>query len=146
MKLWYPRVLSEDQTLDEVLRGRSISRYGDGELRLMLGGTSASQKANRKLAQELVRILTDPDQRVLPCIPNARSSSPKAANWEKYTISKITNHYTLGVYGSSFVTRPDSAPWIDNLDYWGKMRSIWSRKDVTLVAGSQRSLTPQNMP
>jgi hypothetical protein len=30
----YPRVLSEDETLDAALAGRSLARYGDGELRI----------------------------------------------------------------------------------------------------------------
>ena len=145
MKLYYPNVLSEDATLDEILKGRSVARYGDGEIRLMFGGTSASQKADKSLAVELRMILMDSDPRVLPCIPNARSKTPKAKNWEKYTIPKITTKYTLPVYGSSFITRPDSAPWIDRPDYWDRMTSIWAGKDVTLVIGSQRSLTPARM-
>lgn len=145
MKLWYPKVLSEDETLDLAIKGRSLSRYGDGELRLMLGGTSASQKACPRLAGELLRILSNPDPRVLPCIPNARSATPKVSNWEKYTITKITKHYQLKEYGSAFVTRPDSAPWIDREDYWEKIRSLWNGKDVTLVIGSGRSLTSDNM-
>lgn len=145
MKLFYPRVLSEDETLDQALRGRNLSRYGDGELRLMLGGTAASQKADPGLAKELSRILADPDPRILACIPNAHSESPKAKNWSGYTISKFTDHYKLKTYGSSFITRPDSAPWIDRPDYWEKIKSIWSGKDVVLVIGSKRSLTPDNM-
>jgi hypothetical protein len=145
MKLFYPRVFSEDVTLDKILQGRSAARYGDGEIRLMLGGSSASQRPDPRLAQELLQILADPDPRILPCIPNLRSATPKAANWEKYATPKITNCYKLPCYGSSFITRPDSAPWIDRREYWANVRSLWDGKEVTLVKGSDRSLTRLRM-
>ncbi len=139
VKIWYPKVLSEDETLDIALNGRSISRYGDGELRLALGGTSASQEANPELKRELQRILAVPSK-ALPCIPNYAIPSPKKANWEKYAIPKFTNLYKLKEYGSSLITRPDTAPWIDRDDYWEKVRGFWKGRDVVLVNGGDRSL------
>jgi Glycosyltransferase GT-D fold len=144
--LFYPQILNEDETLAQAINGRNLSRYGDGELRLMLGGSAASQKPDSRLAKELAQVLSDPDPRVLPCIPRAWCGSPKDGNWEKYAIPKVTNHYKLPVYGSAFITRPDSAPWIDRKDYWARVRSLWAGRDVTLVIGSQRSLTVEAMP
>jgi len=141
----YPKVLSEDETLDLAISGRSIARLGDGELRIMCGGTSPSQAADKNLARELQSIVSL-KREVLPCIPNLTKKSPKYQNWMKYTENKFMKFYIRPIYGSAFISRPDSAPWIDRTDYWEKMRSLWKDKDVVLVAGSDRSLTPEKMP
>ncbi len=44
------------------------------------------------------------------------------------------------VYGSSFITRPDSAPWIDEPAYWQRVIDLWRGRDVVLVRGSSKSL------
>lgn len=135
----YPKVLSEDETLDLALAGRSLARYGDGELRVILGGNCISQIKDHKLGAELRQILTESGP-CLPCIPNVNTKSPKRKNWEHYATSAYTQLYKLPEYGSSFISRPDSAPWIDRHDYWDKVKQFWIGKDVVLVKGTERSL------
>jgi hypothetical protein len=138
----YPEVLSEDNTLEFALQGRSLARYGDGELRLALGGTASAQRTQHpKLKQELREILAEP-QKVLVCIPNAKAPTPKAANWERYATGRYRELLQQPVYGSSFITRPDSAPWINRPEYWNRMRQLWSGRKIILVVGTARSLTP----
>lgn len=134
----YPRVLSEDETLDRALAGDSIARYGDGELSLALGGSCVFQKPNPVLARELVKILTRPRPNLLVCIPNIEAPTKKS--WRKYGEDRFRSLYNDGPYGSAFITRPDSAPWIDRPDYWEKLSRLWIGKDVTLVQGTQVSL------
>ena len=139
----YPEVLSEDTTLEFALKGRSIARYGDGELRICLGGTASAQRErDDRLTKELVRILALP-QKALVCIPNLFSDprTPKFESWRKYTHPQWTALYKQPLYGSAFITRPDSAPWIDRPDFWRKVRELWNRKTVVLCAGTQKSLT-----
>lgn len=127
----YPDVMSEDETLDAALRGTSIARYGDGELRLCAGGVSRSQCRDEKMIEELVDILRFPSD-ALVCIPNIRPS-PRVRNWRPYLDEKYVGLYKLLCYGSAFISRPDSAPWIDRPDYWQKIRSLWTNENVTLV-------------
>ena len=134
----YPKVLTEDETIDLALSGRSLARYGDGELRLAVGSKSITQRADRTLAAELRSILTE-EKTVLPCIPTMEKG-PKLTNWKTYASDTYVKFYTLEQYGSSLVTRPDSAPWIDRHDYWDKVTRLWRDQDVTLVLGTQRSL------
>lgn len=142
----YPVVLSEEATLDAALNGKSIARYGDGELRLALGGKAISQEPHPKLAAELRAILNS--SFVLPCIPRVSKDLPedKKEVWAKYRQAQYVNLYDMNrAYGSAFITRPDSAPNIDNPDYWRKVKQLWDGKDVTLVIGSERSLTTSMM-
>jgi hypothetical protein len=70
------------------------------------------------------------------CIPNALSATPKSESWARYTEPKFTALYGEQVFGSSFITRPDSAPWIDRPDYWDKVERLWRGQDITLVLGT----------
>lgn len=136
----YPPVLSEDETLKIGLGGVNLARYGDGELSLALGGDCVSQVRDKSLAAELRRILVLPSGGCLPCIPNVFAPGTKPA-WAKYAGARYSSLYLPDYpYGSAFITRPDSAPWIDRPDYWARVESLWSRRRVVLVKGTERSL------
>jgi hypothetical protein len=131
------KVLSEEETLDLALAGASLSRFGDGELKLALGRDCVSQKADPKLAIELRRILKGPaGSGALVCIPNY-GATPRTDVWDRYATPQHTALFGPGPYGSAFVSRPDSAPWIDTPDYWAKVELLWTDKDVTLVLGDE---------
>jgi hypothetical protein len=138
----YPRVLGELATLEAVHVGRSIARYGDGELKIAKGADAKSQAGNPELARRLRAILLDAGERCLVAIPNiATDATPKLDFWRQYRDQRWTRFYSRGVtYGSSFITRPDSAPWIDNADYWQRVIDLWRGLDVVLVRGSSKSL------
>lgn len=140
----YSVVLSEDETIDRALAGSSLARFGDGEFRLACGGTSLTQKRDARLTAELREILSTPGP-ALVCVPHARADSPKRANWASYAQPKYLDLLKLDAYGSAFITRPDSAPWIDRGDYWDKVVDLWRNKDVILVAGTERSLTVERL-
>lgn len=131
----YPKVMTEDETIDRALSGQSISRFGDGELRLALGRASVSQVAASPLRGELVTILRNKGP-ALVCIPNVHSATPNDRTWANYATADYVRLYGPGEFGSSFVTRPDSAPWIDRPDYWEKVSKLWADRDAVLVAGS----------
>jgi len=134
-----PHVLTEDQTLETARLGRSIARFGDGELRLAVGGQSISQKADPKLAAELRNILVGPTK-ALVCLPRIHCDGPNDKGWLRYWEPRYSRYYGQSIYGSTHMTRPDSAPWICRQDYWDKVRSLWAGKAVTLVKGTERSL------
>jgi hypothetical protein len=143
----YPDVLTERETIQAALDGRSLARYGDGELKLMLGRDSVSQRYDRDLGRALQRILLATDGPCLPCIPRLRPRGPKAEFWKQYERQPYLGFYkSRGRYGSSFVTRPDSAPAINVPDYWALVRQLWAERDVVLVRGSGKSLTPERLP
>lgn len=141
MKTW-PRVLSEDQTLELVLAGRSIARYGDGEFKLCLGHSIKSQRHEPRLAMRLRKILTLEDVDCLVGIPNLHAKTKPF--WDSFRRPVYTSLFRKdGVYGSAFISRPDSAPWIARDDYYDRVESLWRGLEVTLVRGSGKSLTAQ---
>lgn len=133
----YPKVMSEWDTMQAAVNGRSIARLGDGELRLLDGGTSISQVGGHALALEMRFVLTG-HHGALTCIPHM--DGPKfGKTWCKYQMDKYIRYYTRSEYGSAFVTRPDSAPWIDTPEYWQLTRQLWKDKDVTLVISEEHT-------
>jgi hypothetical protein len=140
----YPDVYDEEKTLDLALDGWSLARYGDGEMSIMTGGNCVSQVFDKRLAGELREIAksewSNAETKLLPCIPNA-FRSPRLAWRQKWADGKYAALYDPAfAYGSSFITRPDSAPWIDTPAYWAKVRQLWTGRDVVLVKGTERSL------
>lgn len=126
-------VINEYETIDLALRGASLARFGDGELRLAVGGSCSSQRAHANLQRELSEILSHP-RAALTCIPNF-ARTPRKDVWDKYAKKPYAKLYQAVRYGSSFITRPDNAPWIDTPEYWSRVRQLWEGKVVTIVAG-----------
>jgi hypothetical protein len=135
----YPRVMNEQLTMELAAHsGMSLARFGDGELRLCYMGKHIAQKADKRLADELRAILQN--STAVCCIPNSLAPNGKPVMWgpTRYASPEYTSLYNASrTYGSSFVTRPDSAPWIDTPHYWRMCRSLWADKDVTLVIGTR---------
>lgn len=145
----YPRVLGEFETLRLVLSGRSLARYGDGELKMSarVAGIK-SQVADKRLSERLAGILKESGD-CLVGLPNIHAvleqhvSDQKVEHWSKYL-----SYRSLLVdrpYVSAFVTRPDSAPWINTPEYWSMVESLWAGQDVTLVRGSGKSLVAADL-
>lgn len=139
----YPEVLDEIETLNRVVSGASIARYGDGEFKMCRGSGIKSQGPHPRLSQRLREILVDSGD-CLVGIPNIRSDTPKAEFWGKQM--RFARLLQEGrPYVSSFITRPDSAPWINTEAYWLQLESLWVGQPVTLVRGSAKSLTAEDL-
>lgn len=134
-------IIGEEETL-EACNQQSVTRYGDGELRCAIGGGCSSQVADTKLAFELSEIMHNKVPGLLVCIPNF-NRGPRIKSWAKYKEGKFAPLYRQAEYGSAFITRPDSAPWIDTPEYWQNVRRLWSGKDITLVVGDTKSITKE---
>jgi hypothetical protein len=145
---YYPVVKDEFETLDLVLAGKSIARYGDGEYNLVRGGNCVSQRRAPGVAGELQRILKSEDPRLLVAIPRLDPRSPKNANWLRCSTAGRYGDFLdpRKTYYSAFITRPDSAPWIATKEYFDKVESLWAGQDVTMVYGSTRSLSKEFPP
>jgi hypothetical protein len=144
----YPTVHDELTTVRMVLDGRSLARFGDGEVRLAIGGSAVSQKFSKGLRNELRRIAAQSKTKALVGIPNVNSHTPLFDKcWKNHSQPKYRALWNQkAYYCSSFITRPDSAPWINTKEYWTELAGLWVGRAVTLVVGTDAtSLTPDNM-
>jgi hypothetical protein len=141
MMVSYPQVRDEEDTLRTVLSGRSIARFGDGEFKIAAGSGCVSQVPDKNLRDELRKILYDLSDDCIVGIPRLDPRSPKYENWKKYEPKYPRFLNEKKRYYSSLITRPDSAPWIYNRDFFWRIESLWRGEEVVLVHGSDRSLT-----
>lgn len=130
----YPRVRNEFATLEMLLRGYSIARFGDGEFKMIDGKGYRREPTNKRLGAEMLRVLRAPHPRCIVGIPTMNPKGPKYANWARHQkrFERILEGSTVDYY-SAFISRPDSAPWIRTRDFATKVETPWRGKCVAVV-------------
>lgn len=137
----YPQVLTERETLDRLAAGASIGRYGDGELKLCLGRSACAQEYNPQISARLRQVLVSNHERFIVGIPRIADRSMMDAQkqhfWSQYMAERYISLYDMHkTYGSAFVTRPDSIPDLNCLEYFERVKRLWEAKDVILINGN----------
>jgi hypothetical protein len=137
----YPQVIGEFKTINAVLSGKSLARFGDGELKLMDGGGYMREPGCAELGSELLKVLQDPDVNCLVGIPTMSPAGPKYDNWMRHAerFAKILRPNDV-CYHSAFITRPDSAPWINVGKFAAKVESIWKDKRVAVLSEPENKI------
>lgn len=139
-------VLNEFETLEKLHAGLSIGRVCDGELNILQGRNIKSQDAHPRLASLMKVVLRESGKgKFLGGIVRRDSASPNQRNIEACLRPRYMPYYTASLYGSCYITRPDCAPWINTQEYWTRFEDLWRDRDVILVRGSGKSLTPERM-
>jgi len=136
----YPQVIGEGETLAALLNGKSIARYGDGELKLVDVQGYSREPPSYELADELYKILRRPNKNCLVGIPTMSPEGPKYLNWMRHEsrFLKVLNPDVQ--YYSSFITRPDSAPWINTREFASMFERIWLGRQVTVMCENGSSI------
>ncbi len=143
----YPSVAGEFETVTELSRGKSIARFGDGEFKLIDGKEYLREPANEKLGAELLEVLQRPAANCLVGIPTMDAAGPKYQNWlrHKARFAKLiaegpSVESQSSTYYSAFITRPDSAPWINCVEFARKMESLWQGKRAVVLCERDNSI------
>ncbi len=142
------KILDEWATIKQLRRGLSIARFGDGEFNIMMGGRAKLQAPSDTLAVALADIASTANDRCLVGVPRYYDGMParKAQFWAKYRNNDgLNSKFILPVYGSAFVTRPDSVPEINDRRYYDYVRSLWDDRPVLLVEGKDQKFTKAGM-
>lgn len=148
------QIMSDEETIDKILAGYSISRYGDGELQWMLGTNENSfQKGSPKLKKRLLEVFNSNEKNHLVCLTNAFTEMDNFAyddklfwqllirkNWSMYkTVIKLDR-----LYGNANLSRPYM---LYNNKYKKKagakfeyIKKIWDNKKILIVEGEKTRL------
>ena len=120
-----------------------MARYGDGDFAVMRGQQDRYQKCEPKLAHALARSLSDPSPYVLNAIVPAPAEGPGNYRWICFWEANagIIGLLPKRTYGSASLSRMDSCPQNHTAEFWLKVSQLWKDSDITLVHGSERSLT-----
>ena len=138
------------ETMEEIHYGKSIARWGDGEIRLMLQPEFelSFQRPNPQLAIELVRILENYDaifQNTLLAFPTVFTSRMWMGIWaDSWHLLKPILEQSSSKWGNTHISRPlfFQKHGQAAIDAW---RSVWDGKNVCVIAGkgSRFELIPE---
>lgn len=145
-----PTVRSVDETLEKLREGCSMSRYGDGELNMILGRNfSTFQDPDEMLIRRLKEILKSNIPGHMVCIPDIygdffnRDESHKT--WFRRHLSDGGRELDYSIldmdkeYYNAFVTRP----YKDYVDKQGAgerflaLRALWDGRDIAIIEGQK---------
>ncbi|QXO63601.1 DUF1792 domain-containing protein [Morganella morganii] len=116
----------------------SLSRFGDGEMKLLTEDGVYFQKADKKLTYELRRICSE-KHNTLVCMPHCAIED---GFWHKFWVKywfRCKFFIDQPVYGDSFVSRPEGFYQFGDelVNAW---MDIWKDKNVCIVTGDKSRL------
>ena len=153
-------IMSTQKTIDYIINNRcAISRFGDGELQLMLNKDASIgfQDTNALLSQRLRDVFQKPPSNLLICMPrymnSTRGCTPVCRKyWRDWGVygdmhqrtvefirSKIGRKYC---FGDALLTRP----YIDQLNppkaqkTFASLRRIWEGRNLLFIEGNKTRL------
>ncbi len=147
-----PKVLTNFETIDLIVKNRcSVSRFGDGEIKLAAGKDISFQTAQPLLRQKLQSVLSSDDDRLLVCIPHVFASLSSFTEsdglyWKNH-LARYRKHWyrftrNEKIYGNSFVSRVYMCfnEKEQARAYFDALKKIWDGRDVVLVEGAKSRL------
>ena len=142
------KIMTVEDTILYLLKGKSCARYGDGEFKLMDNKSINFQSANAVLAQRLRDTLDCYDPDILICLPSSlNSTSGMTKRAAEYWINFLVQNRkkwmkqldTKRVYGDAFISRPymDRKNKESSMKVFSSIRQLWDKRDVVIVEGEQ---------
>jgi hypothetical protein len=133
----YPRVIGEFATVRRLLKGSSIARFGDGELKFLDGKGYIREPVNEKLSAEMRALVDQPNEGCVIGIPTMDPTGPKyAQTWMRHEkrFCRFFKREDGKRYYSAFITRPDSASDpLESKEYCELMARLWIGKESVVV-------------
>lgn len=156
---WYkcfykkPTVIGIEETILELVQSdRSIARYGDGELDLIMGKDIPFQKNDVGLLEKLKHILLLEDDYFMVGIPDTFNSldfyNESAKRYFKNYLRNYRKNWYKNlnrkekIYYCAEMTRPymDLADKSPSEKYFNLLRQIWKDKKVVIIEGEKSRL------
>lgn len=149
-------VLSARETIGQIKRGKTVIRFGDGELLLVMKvGEVGFQKRNARLEADLAEILAScgrgEGENILLCMPGVLSNSKREYRltkevscwWFVFAVKHFKNLRTLFLscngtsFGDAFLSRPYYA--MRNLGFaeyiFNEFKNIFKGKRLLIIEG-----------
>lgn len=125
------------ETMDHIYKEElSLSRYGDGELNLVINQNNniSFQKNSILINEKLIEILSNTNDNLLVCLPNLALQNNF---WRDFWFKKLhlfAHHCNQSLYGNAQVTRPIffQKYGVEATEAW---KRIWRNKSVCFIYG-----------
>ena len=147
-----PSILDIDETIEYIINNKcSVSRYGDGELKLMKGNSIFFQEKNEELSNRLKEIVSKKSNKHIICLPDIFDKLDIYADepysyWKLHIAKTRTTWYKIldrnKQYYNAFISRcyymykdkSKSEEWFE------KLKLIWKDRDIVIVEGEKSRL------
>jgi len=146
-------ILNNDESIDIMINSnKSLARYGDGEMSIILGGYINFQQYNEELSHRLKEILVNNhNENMIIGIPTAiidtSDYNDKAKQFWKQNMDTGRMHWKRlcnpkNIYCNASMTRlfRDYEDKSNSIRWFEKFKLIWNKKDVLLVEGEESKL------
>lgn len=147
-----PKVIDIESSIRHIIANRcSVARYGDGEMKFIIGEQTWFQPSYLQLKERLTAILKSDDSSLLVCIPCIFDSldiyAPEFRNyWHKYIVRHRRQWYHVidqhRTYYDAFISRC-YLPYKDKSKakhYFELWKQLWHDKDILIVEGEKTRL------
>ena len=150
------KIMNDKQTVEEILNGKSISRFGDGELSLIINNEAIGyQDADCSLNKALMAVLKKPSDNLIVCVPRGlvyRDDLTRKAKWfwvwylsmyKEKICSLLNKEYE---YGNTNFTRfyMDLKDKSKTKNKVKSLKKIWDRKKILIIEGEKTRLGVTN--
>lgn len=145
--LFQPRIMSTAETVSNILTHQaSLSRFGDGELKVMYGGDINFQPADPELSARLREVANSDDSRLLVGIPDIfrdlnRYCQRDQQFWQDHLTYLRPRWYSFlkrkKTYASTFLTRFYSTTFDREkaTEQLALVRKLWQNRHLLIVEG-----------
>jgi len=148
----FPHVVSIEDTISYILQNNcSVSRLGDGEIKLVAGKDLGFQKCSEELRQRMIEVLSFPIPNHIVCLPdifqNLEQYVPDASSHWKKHLSYYRKYWYRYIdkdrlFFNAFISRcymmfKDKS---DTLIHFQHLKQLWDKKDVIIVEGEKSRL------
>lgn len=147
-----PKVNNTDCTIDRIIEDRcSVSRYGEGEFKLMYGENLLFQNKSEELIERMKEIILSNEENHIICIPDVfskldRFNCNSRRFWSDYLNTDRAKIYRIldmeKIYYDALMTRVymdyENKGKSENL--FNKIKQIWNERDVTIIEGEKSRL------
>ena len=147
-----PKVLTIDDTIHRVITTEcSVSRFGDGEMRLITKESIEFQEYTPELGVRLQEVLTSDSDGHIVCLPAIfETLEPYKRNtrffWRRHLsshfLSWIHNTRKDKVYYNTAMTRPYYSfdDYNKSKEWFSSLKQIWNGRDIVFLEGSKSRL------
>lgn len=147
-----PNVMTNSDTIDYIIKNCcSVSRCGDGEIRLAAGIDISFQHAVQPLVSKLRKVLSCDEKQLLVCLPDAFGELDHFVDrdgqyWKKHLAKYRRRWYKYTrkdkIYGNAFISRVYMC--FNEKDkaraYFDSLKKIWDGEDIVIVEGEKSRL------
>lgn len=131
------KILTEEQTIDKIKEGYSVSRLGDGEfIRIILEnrGISRLQSFDPIMRKKLINIINNPVKKLMIGIPPRNCKRGWIKIFHKKFFKFISGReIEKNIFASAFFSRPSVVINKSTDTYFKKIMSIWNNRKIVLI-------------